>query len=295
MQTVYTPWHYLTMTVGAALIGTDVLSNVQFALETTGTLWDSTILAVIAVAAGTMVALAAAVDAVFGAIRRRSISGVLVGAVLLVGFALGAGFSLTATLDRVASQRDAKLERLWSQNADIRVLQSQRLAMVRAKNVECATGYGPKCKSLERQMSVQMPALEAKIDAIRAGLDPMGQRVTEAARLLGFDVSVRQAALWQPMLLPAALFLLGNFLFSYGFGGEQRKPEFELRLNGRADAEARLARYVEQFESAFDRSPTAIDIEQALGVSKERAKAMAARVRKPKPAKRRPGYIKRVA
>ena len=48
--------------------------------------------------------------------------------------------------------------------------------------------------------------------------------------------------MFQPMLLPVALFLMGAYFVAFGLAGTKVKPEFEVELTGRAAADDKAKR-----------------------------------------------------
>jgi len=239
----------------------DVVSNVDFMYASTNNLFDSSIAAVVAVALGTAFALTASLTA----FRQRMF---VAGIMLLLGFALGAGFSLSATLDRVATQRDAALTKVWANDPELVALK-ESLADLRArKTQECATGDGPKCKALTDAAADEAIKMQPLIAAREAKLDSMGQRI---AAMLPF-MTVEQASMYQPVLLPVALFVLANWLLAFGLSGAPVVPEFDIQLTGRAEQEERAKRYVTQYRSQFNRAPNVVELRKALQVSEGIAK-----------------------
>lgn len=191
---------------GLACLAVDIWTNVDFIAGVDGSYWSSSVAAVVVVAIATAVALSAA-----GASTRRGHLGIAAG--LFAGFLCGAAFSLSATLDRVASARDAAVQRARAANAPLHEARQALTETRTARDAECATGRGPKCRSLE-----------AKVDELRRELgglgaerveDSMGVRI--AAMIPG--LTPEQVQLYQPVFLPVALFLFANFLIAFGLAG----------------------------------------------------------------------------
>lgn len=260
MKRTYPPLYVVATCVGILCIITDVASNIEFGLEQTGTLFDSTIIAIVAVASGTVIALSCAMAAL------RACHIVLT-IMLSLGFLLGAAFSLSATLDRVATQRDNKLTSVWSKDLEIQELFKRKAWIVRAATDECRKtsrrypdGNGPACQSIRGEI----PLIDMQIQVRKAHLDSLGRRISA---MTAGHVTIEQASLYQPCILPVALFILGNWLVAFGLNGRMIKPEFEIKLTGRAELEAKAERYADAFQAQKGRLPKPSELEEVLGVS----------------------------
>lgn len=274
MKIQYLPLHIVATCIGALCIGTDLLSNVDFMVEQTRTLYDSSVLAVIVVGIAGTVALSVALMAW----RNWAI---VTGLMVFVGYLAATAFSLTATLDRVASVRDAKLERIWHADPEI-----QRLVKVRNQMDYLATRERTEGKRDPKGRIIRVAGTgdsynaaksEAQIanDLIvrrKADLDALGKRIS--AMTAGF-VSVEQASMYQPVLLPFALLLLGQWLCAFGIAGQKVKPEFNTGLTGRSATEDKVRRFVRQFEADNGRAPKAAEIARAIGVTATQARRLA--------------------
>lgn len=266
MRTHYTAFHVLSATAGLGILAVDVGTNVDHMYHQTGTLWDSSIAAVIAVGLGTALSLTACHVAI------RAWKPVTAG-FLLVAFILGAAYSLTATLDRVATLRDQSLERIWLADSELVLLRHERDRARRDANDECSVkrgGRGEKCGKAEEQLK----AVTARVTEREDALNPLGKRL--ATLIPG--ITVRDASLFQPLLLPAALFMLGNWLLAFGMAGQKPKAEFGTSLSRRDELEARAQRFAMSFEAAHGRKPKVIEFRDNLNVSAAVAKRLHDRV-----------------
>lgn len=210
--------------VGFACAASDTWSNVEFVsggrAPPLGD-WTSLQTGTVAIAAGTAIALSAA-----GAAARRRCWLTSVG--LLLAFACGAAFSLSASLDRAGSQRDQAINKRQAHNVAIarterRLAQAQRDlkdALVEI-GAECAgapkdrKGW-PNCRGGELardQAQATIRRLEAELATAGTEMpeDSMGIRI---AAILPF-LTPKQVATFQPATWPVALFLLGNFLIAF--------------------------------------------------------------------------------
>lgn len=303
------------ITVGIGCIVVDTWSNIEFIGGTVVTSpadllklesWNSLMAAVVVVAVATAVSLAAA-----GASWRRG-SVALAGG-LLLAFGCGAAFSLSATLDRVGSARDAAVEGRQSHNVAIEhsdaALQSARRALgeaEKASKLECEGAPAdltawPKCRSRKADAATVLADV-ARLEAALAELgakretDSMGSRV---AALLPW-MTARQVQTYQPMLLPVALFLFGNLLVAFGIASfaapamTRAQPQIDPMTNDRPmidvtpqpSAPAALTRaeqvaaFVGEFIADNGREPSFSEVRDGTGlpastVSKYRQKALA--------------------
>lgn len=262
MQTQYTPFHILAATAGLGILAVEIGTNIDHQYHQTGTLWDSSIAAVIAVGLGTALALTACHRSL------RAWKPVTAG-FLLVAFTLGAAFSLTATLDRVATLRDQSLERVWSADPELTLLRIERDQARRDANTECSVkrgGRGEKCEKAEAQLK----AVTARVTEREDALNPLGKRL---AALIPW-ITVREASVFQPLLLPVALFMLGNWLLAFGMAGQKPKAEFGTALSRRDELEARAQRFALSFQATHGRLPKAIEVRDNLRVSSAVAKRL---------------------
>ena len=197
---------------------------------------------------------------------------------LLIGYFAAVTFSLSATLDRVASQRDVKMERIWSADPEI-----QRLVKVRDRMEYMATREATEGKR-DRRGRVISPAgkgaaydaafAEAKIakDLIakrKSELDSLGKRISA---MTGGYVTIEQASVYQPCILPVALLILGQWLVAFGLSGRKVKPEFDVSLTGRAADHDKVLRFTRQFQATHQRQPTPSEVRAALGMTATKAR-----------------------
>lgn len=265
----HTPLYVVSAMIGGSCLFADTASNVQYVYNQTETMLDSTILAVVTVAAGTAFALTAA----FEAGRQRSYG---VWLFLILAFCLGATFSLTATADRTNNQRLAALTKVWTADPQHQSLyQDWRKRRARADD-ECAPKRGGRGKLCE---SEELRAVEARteLEHRRMELDVTAQAIHAYMPFVPVDIASKLA----PMSLPVALFLLANALLAFGLGGKKVEPEFVIQLTGRAADEDKAKRYVKQYKDQYGKAPNVIELRRAVGVSEGVArKAIRARGRR---------------
>lgn len=216
----------VSIALGAAAIGVDTGSNVEFVLQG-GPASPSLVAAVIVVALLTAGSLS-----VMGTSWRRRHLITAMGALLMFG--AGAAFSLTATLDRVASSRDSVVQQARSSNRAVTLVE-EALAEAQAKVETAEHSIAGECDGLSperaRTLIKRYPrcntALNSRTEAresvsrLRTELASAGAKTTEnsmgeriAALIPG--VTPDDVTLYQPVLLPVALFLGGNLFFAFG-------------------------------------------------------------------------------
>lgn len=264
---MHTPLYVVSAMIGGACLFADTASNVQYVYNQTDTFLDSTILAVVAVAAGTAFALTAA----FEAGRQRSYG---VWGILVMAFLIGATFSLTATADRTNNQRLTALTKVWKADAQHENLLASWKYRRGKADAECSPakgGIGRLCRDAEES------AVQAKTDleARRLELDVTAQAIHTYLPFVPVDIASKLA----PMSLPIALFLLANALLAFGLGGKKVEPEFRIELTGKAADKDKATRYVKQYREQYGKAPNVIELRRAVGVSEGIARA-AIRTRK---------------
>lgn len=259
MHRQHSTLHVTAAIFGGVCLAVEVFSNVEHHLHMTGSLLDATVLATIAVSVATAVSLAVAI----AAIRQRAI---ITGLALLLGFGVGAGFSLTTTLDRVATQRDAAMSAKLDANAAYKAKVSELGGIDRMATSECMTGEGPRCSFLRAEHK----RLEDEIARLVELSDSLGVRLSAA-----LGIRPAAASLYQPFLLPLALFVFANWLLAFGIDGEKVPAEFDTGLKGRAALDAKAERFADVFQAQHGRAPKSIELEHALGISVAVARRMA--------------------
>lgn len=301
------------LAVGIGCLAVDTWSNLEFmggpiVLKPSDLLnmdaWNSLMAAVVVVAIATAVSLAAA-----GASWRRGSKPLAVG--LFVAFGCGAAFSLTATLDRVGSTRDAAIEDRQSHNVAIErteaVLAAARVSLAEAEKgitIECEgapvdLANWPMCRSYKSREAMARANLARSGEVLatlgaRREIDSMGIRLSA---ILPW-ITARQVQTYQPLLLPAALFMFGNLLVAFGIASlNQSKAKHSaprpnsgsplqlIDVTPRPDETAvitradQVAAYCKSFIAEHGREPSFSEVRAGTGlpgstVSKYRVKAL---------------------
>lgn len=236
MRIVTTLGALAAILIGIAAMSVDTWSNLEFqsggALTVSALLepefWTSLKAAVVVVAIGTAAALTLA-----GLSWRAGRVGLAIG--LFAAFVFGAGYSLNATLSRVSDAKDGGIHAAQSHNLAIAEAKAA-VARWETALAKAEAGMAAECKGRDPATLTAKgwplcvghyqaaEAAQGRLEAARAEraalgapvvLDSGAERVS--ALLFGW-VSPAQVTLYQPILLPVALFLFGNLLIAYGFG-----------------------------------------------------------------------------
>lgn len=280
MKTVYYIPHYVAISAGVIAQGADITNNLEWAIEASGKLVDSTNLVILSVGIGTL-ATAGALGAVLKS-NRNILGRTAWFAPLLLVWVVCAAFSLAISADRLASQRDAKLEKASLTAGAIRISE-ELLARATEKadqycipeatikprsrdffRSECERWRGEveKEKGLIRRMRSEPPATGDS-------LGPRVQRVVEI--LTGHQIDPKDVGVIVPLLAPLGLLLLGSILTGWGVAGERIAPEFDFAATGKNAEEAKAQRYIEGYKDANGTKPTRKEIQDALGVGQAKA------------------------
>ena len=202
--------YYLTILIGGLLaslglsgVAVDTWSNVAF-IAPDGPYLTSNVAIVVALA--TMAAVACAATGL--ALRRRQYFAALG---LATGWMLATVFSLGATLDRVATQRDSQVQINQSLNASLVATRATIDDLISQRDEESKTGRGPRWKELN-----------AQIVSLRTSLGALGsERVEDSseARIEAITFGMVTGKQWRtihPVTAPVGLVLLANALIALG-------------------------------------------------------------------------------
>lgn len=225
---------------------------------------DPSILAVVAVCIAGAFAFVAAEYATH---QRQAVKAIL----LYTAFSLAAGFELTTTFDRVATQRDNKLQARWEQDMEWKRLSEVEGKMKYAAARECSKivgkrSRGERCESLENEASIAKNLRVAR----QIELDPMGRRL--ASMIPG--ITAEQASIYVPAILPLALFLLANTLLVFGAAGQKIEEEFDVSAKGKLADELKAERFIKAYINNNGKKPDAKVIAAQCEVNEFLAKRM---------------------
>lgn len=254
MKRVHTPLHIGAAIVGVGAVITELWSNTQHIYHMVQSYMDPAVMAAVATSIGVTIALSCSLTA----FRQRHLFN---GTMLFITFVLGAGYTLSTTLDRTASARDMALAKVWAGDAQHEELR-QLLGKVTYAAARTCAGKGAKSKACE-DASPEIDVAKRRIEERRGELDAMGKRL--AAIVPG--ITPAQASLYQPMLLPVCLFLMGSFLVAFGIAGKMEAPEFKVELTGRDALLDKARRFASEFRAQHGRMPRPAEISKVLGVS----------------------------
>ena len=254
MNRVHSPLHICAASVGVLCVLVELLSNTQHIHHMVQSYADPAVLAAVATSIGVTIALTCAM----AAFRQWH---VVNGSMLLVTFLLGAAYTLSTTLDRTSSARDAALAKVWASDQTHEELRQLLRRVTYAAARSCA-GSGAKSKAC-LDATPEIDVAKRRIEERRGELDAMGRRL--AAIVPG--ITPAQASLYQPMLLPVTLFLMGSFLLAFGINGKTVQPEFKVELCGRDALLDKARRFTAEFKAKNGRSPKIAEVSKALGVT----------------------------
>lgn len=259
MQRERTPGHWAAAGLGMICLGVSTWTNVQEIHSRTKDWADSTILMVVAVSVAAAFALVYAFKAWHEGLWPKAV-------ILFLGFIFGAGCEITTTLDRVATQRDAKMHSIWSSDKKwqhySKVEQDENyLASRECTKVVGTRGHtdGPVCQAHRNEEAIARD-LRMKRET---ELDSLGQRLS--AMTLG-AVSPKLASLYQPVLWPFALWLLFNGLLAFGLDGREIEPEFNFEQKGRKADLAKAGRFIDGYKSSHGQLPSIHEVVEACDV-----------------------------
>ena len=193
----------LLATLGLVGVAVDTWSNVAF-IAPHGPYLSSNVAIVVVLAA--MAAVACAGTGL--ALRRRQYFAAIG---LALGWTLATVFSLGATLDRVATQRDEQVQVRQGLNASLITTRATIADLTAQRDQEGKTGRGPRWKDLNQ-----------KIIDLRGKLGALGsERVEDSseARIEAITFGAVTGKQWRtlhPVTAPVALVLLANALIALG-------------------------------------------------------------------------------
>jgi hypothetical protein len=188
--------------LGVGFTAVEVWTNTEFVAQTEG--WASSPVAtVVAASVGAAVALPFAERA-----AKQSHWFKTVGFALFFG--LMAIYSVGASVDRIGSMRDKKVDLAKGDNAKARAARELYEARKRTAESEC-TVRGSKCRKAEALRDEALKELSDK--PVERTVDSMATRISAVIPF----ASVEQVELYYPLSLPIALQLGGFLMLAYGF------------------------------------------------------------------------------
>ncbi len=214
-QTTPIPYSKLTaVSLGAGLIGVEIWTNVEFVARSEG--WASSPVAmVVAASVGAATALPFAERT---AKQRHWFKAC--GYALF--FLLMAVYSVGASVDRIGTVRDRKVDSAKVDNAKARAARELYEVRKRTAESEC-TVRGSKCRKAEELRDEALKALSEK--PAERTVDSMAARISAVMPF----ASVEEVELYYPLSLPIALQLGGFLMLAFGFAPGQTEPEAKTR------------------------------------------------------------------
>lgn len=252
----YTYLHCAASVVGLYIFLTDTSSNIQWMYDQIGTLLDSDIAVVLAVAIGGVTFMAVSTRCW----QERQYASSLMFA---LAWLICTVFSFTATADRMASRYHAKHEKLAAVHAEHA---SKREAVQKArKGVDTWCGqWGSRARTLCNAYKANLREAESAYDPSKLAPPAFALGVT-ISKITGGAISTSQVDLYQPLLAPIAL-LFAGLLLAWGVNGQVVEPEFSFEASSKASLEAKLKRFWVGFEAEHGRHPTVAEMTSNTGI-----------------------------
>lgn len=246
----YYPVHIIALVMGLVCMGSELYANIETMYEKTRTLFDSTIASTFVVFLAGAFALTIAKVAFQ---QRAFFTSLMLG----VGFIVTTTFVSTTTLDRTSSQRDNYLSAIWEADEQYQQLIKIKKDVTYMASRTCSTNRkSDACTKIEGEVTIANERLRRR----QAELDSMGVRL--AAMIPG--VTPEMASVWQPTLLPFALLILSNFLFSFGAAGKYEKVN-KIQLGEQESIELKAERWAADYHTQFGRMPKPAEIARGTG------------------------------
>lgn len=281
MKTQYTVAHFAAIAAGVFATGADIANNLEWAIETSGQLVDTTNLIILAVGIGAL-ATAAALGGVLKSARHVASKAVWFVALFSV-WLVCSSFSMAISTDRLASQRDAKQSaaglHAGAMEISAKLLDRAQtkadtycipLANVRPRSRD---HYTTQCAKWTEEAAREAQILRGMGSNPAGPADSLGPRVQRVLEIAtGVTIDASDVNLIVPLLAPLGLLLLGSILTGWGVAGERVEPEFDFAATGKAAEEAKAERYCQGYMAQNGKPPSAAEIVAALGCGHEKAK-----------------------
>jgi hypothetical protein len=223
-------WRAIAFVFGSGLVGIEITGAVEYLLKQEGG-------HISYIVAGGAVVTAAASFLPWLASRAWQAGHQGIAVCLLLAMLPALSLIVTSAIERTGAARDATV---LARQAVADQLALAKKAEHEAKDQldkdeaaaadECKSGRGPKCTGLEQRADESRTRLQAARAAITAiGPEPIDPQARRIAAIL--PVTVEQVELYQPIILPVTVSLLGMLLLSAAFaasrGSGRRLPKLE--------------------------------------------------------------------
>ena len=259
---VLKPIHWIALGVGCVAAFVEGLSNIDDIAHKVGTLYDPGVFAAAITSIGAAVLLAFTLKA----FNQKHI---MVGAGLALTLIVTAAYTVSTTLNRTSSARQAALTKVvekdlqWLQIFKIVGSLSERTAW------ECGQGAGVKCNNNRTALILAQGQLQSRQDE----LDAMGQQVRWLLTPI-VKLDTDTAGRIQPLFLPVALFLLAMMCVAFGANGEYVKPEFDTALSGRDAVEDKAKRFIAEYKKTHGVNPPVSTVQKVVDIKEWQARTL---------------------
>ena len=235
----YHPWQLLAIAIGISLTGIEVWGSGTYLLDQQGG-WNYIVSGGIAITS-----LAAAIP--FFAERAWRSKAYLRAVFLWLTLPLALSITLLAAVDRIGGARDvADRDRQVSQLAIGESRDAKKAAEVELSTLSAQlladrrSGVCSKCKDLEGMVAAARKRVsEASVTVVQTGVAKKDPQAWRVAAIL--PISEEAVAIYQPLLLPAAIAVLAALLIAVGARGKA-PPLPRKRIRSRQRVQAKRGR-----------------------------------------------------
>jgi hypothetical protein len=216
------PWRVVAFTFGACLVGIEIKGAVEYLLRQEGGQFSY-------IVAGGAVVTAVAPFIPWLAERSWHAGNRFIPILLMLAMLPALSLIVTAAIERTGGARDAAgqaREAVLVRMALAKKAETEAAAQLATDEAaaadECKTGRGPRCTGLEDRAAASRARLSEARDAIAAiGPAPIDSQARRIAAIL--PLTEQQVELYQPIILPVTVSLLGILFLSAAFAPGRRK------------------------------------------------------------------------
>lgn len=221
----YSPGRLAAIGIGVILIGLDARGAYEYALKAEAGSVSYLVLAapIIALTAGLLPIL------VGNAFKSRQH---LKAIFLFVAFLFAGAVVFLAALERTAASHQTAAQARLTHNARVADAKAELAKAIERRDVvevrklqECASGRGARCKALREEAEAAADAVTkatAAVTAVGAAIPSASPKAVALAAYMP-GVSAETIDLYQPMVLPMALLVVGLATLHYGASSDRRR------------------------------------------------------------------------
>jgi hypothetical protein len=221
------PWRVVAFIFGASLVGIEIKGAVEYLLRQEGGQFSY-------IVAGGAVVTAVAAFIPWLAERSWHAGNRFIAVLLMLAMIPALSLIVTAAIERTGGARDAAgqaREAVLVRMALAQKAETEAAAQLATDEAaaadECKTGRGPRCAGLEDRATASRARLSEARDAIAAiGPAPVDSQARRIAAIL--PLTEQQVELYQPIILPVTVSLLGILFLSAAFAPGRRRETFNV-------------------------------------------------------------------